>query len=102
MPIAHSGQSTCVPRIASSMKKVAHTCAKCHDEPDWAEYQPIDPKAKARLSASHTSRRSPRRASTPAARNTLSAPSRIETPAWSTPAPKTATNGRRTTAGTGG
>jgi hypothetical protein len=84
------------------MKKVAHTCAKCHDEPDWAEYQPIDPNANARLSASHTSRRNPRRASTPEARKTLSAPSRIEMPAWSMPAPKAATNGMSTTAGIGG
>jgi hypothetical protein len=84
------------------MKKVALTCAKCHDEPDWAEYQPIDPNANARLSTSQTSRRRPRRASTPEARKTFSEPSRMEMPAWSTSGPNTATTGSSRMAGIGG
>jgi hypothetical protein len=66
--MAHTGQPTCVPRMARSMKSVALTCAKCHDEPDCAEYQPIEPNANARLSTSQTSRRRPKRARTPEAR----------------------------------
>ena len=100
--MAHSGHPTCVPRIASSMKNVAATCAKCQEDPDCAEYQPIEPKANVRLRASQTSRRRPRRASTPEARYTFSAPNRIEMPAWSSCGPKTATNGSSTIAGMGG
>jgi hypothetical protein len=101
-PISAARASSWQARIARSMKKVATTWANCQDEPAWAEYQTMVPKA----NTSDSTSRGPR--VTPIARRivdmiaTLAAPMRIEAQACSKPGPTSHTAGRTTSAGIGG
>ena len=102
-PMRPARASSWQARIASSMKNVATTCAKCHEEPAWAEYQTIVPNAKTSASTmSRAPRRSPSQRRSACMTTTFAAPSRIDAHAWSKSGPKSSTAGSRRRAGIGG
>ena len=96
------GPSIWQPRIASSMKKIATTWAKCHEFPTCAENQTIVPNAKASDITTRKPRRTPMPSRIQEARTTLAAPSRIEIHSWCTSGPKKTIAGIITSAGAGG
>ena len=101
-PMRPARASSWQARIASSMKNVATTWAKCHEDPAWAEYQTIVPNANTSASTRAGRRATPIPRSRACMTTTFTAPSRIDAHAWSKPGPKSSTTGSSRMAGIGG